>query len=329
MAEALYPLRFQPIFKSAIWGGNTLRPLLRAAPTLEPTGEAWLISDQGESVSRVADGPLAGTSLRDLMRTRHRELMGAEAAPDGRFPLLLKLIDARQALSVQVHPNDEQAARIETEGLGKTEAWVVLRADSAGRIYAGLKSGVGAKEIQAALGKGMVSDLLHSFAPAAGDCIFLEAGTVHAIGAGVLLFEVQQTSDITYRLHDWDRVDAKTGRPRELHVDKALACVDFAAGPCVPVRPSPLPAGFGERLVSCRYFFMNRLRGPGPFQVGKAGECRIAVCIEGKGLCRHRGRDYPLEEGDALLLPACVGLCDCIPAGEMTILECGPMLGAA
>ena len=187
----------------------------------------------------MANGPLAGRTLHDLIAERPRDVLGGADAPDGRFPLLLKFIDARQELSVQVHPDDDLAVKLAGPGKrGKTEAWVILDRDPAtSRIYAGFAEGVTAADFRAALAAKTTPRTLHSFVPEPGDCVFLEAGTVHAIGADILLFEVQQTSDITYRLYDWDRVDAKTGKPRELHTDDGLACADFEKGPCNPVRP--------------------------------------------------------------------------------------------
>src|SRR5262249_28947653 len=162
----------------------------------------------------------------------------------------------RQELSVQVHPNDEQAAKLGPGQFGKTEAWVVLEAcEKTSKIYAGFAEGVAAHHFRAALRDKTTPDTLHSFTPKSGDCGFLEAGTVHAIGANILLFEVQQTSDITYRLYDWDRVDAKTGQPRQLHVDAALECADFARGPCRPVSPRMKASERTRRegLVNCQY----------------------------------------------------------------------------
>jgi mannose-6-phosphate isomerase len=317
---ALYPLRFEPIFKSMLWGGRRLPAFLgRPAPHPDPIGEAWVLSDVDGSPSTVADGPLAGTTLRQLLAADPARVLGRAKLSNGRFPLLLKFIDARQELSVQVHPNDAQAAAKHPTACGKTEAWVVLdRNPATSRIYAGFAPGVTAADFRAALAAKTTPRTLHSFVPEPGDCVFLEAGTVHAIGADILLFEVQQTSDITYRLYDWDRVDAKTGQPRELHVDDGLACADFARGPCHPVRPRP-----GEPLVACGYFTLHRYVAGDPFRVGAAGECRAVVCVAGRGELDWNGRRYPLGTGDVVLLPAEVGGCVCVPAGDVTVLECG------
>jgi mannose-6-phosphate isomerase len=325
MRETLYPLRFEPIFKTALWGGDALRPMFGQPPRSEPEGEAWVLSDQGDNSSRVLDGPLAGKTLRDLMAVKGRALVGDVNVVNGRFPLLLKFLDARQPLSVQVHPNDEQAKRLEPagDGFGKTEAWLVLRSAADSLLYAGLRQGIGRAEFRDALRGGRLPDVMHAFAPRPGDCVFLNAGVIHAIGAGLMLFEVQQTSDITYRLYDWGRVDAKTGKPRQLHVEQALQCTDVDCGPCHPVVPTTMPGQDRERLVGCRYFSLNRIQSAKPFQVGAAGECRIVVVVTGRATVHHDGRQYPLHLGDVLLLPAAIGPGECVPDAAATVLEIG------
>lgn len=324
----LYPLRFEPIFKSMLWGGRRLPEFLkRPLPHNDPVGEAWVLSDVDGSPSRVADGPLEGSTLRSLLVSDPERLVGRAPTPHGKFPLLLKFIDARQELSVQVHPNDEQAAKLGPGLFGKTEAWVVLdRCARTSKIYAGFAEGVTAEHFRSALAERSTQRTLHSFTPEPGDCVFLEAGTVHAIGANILLFEVQQTSDITYRLYDWDRVDAKTGRPRQLHVDEGLACADFRRGPCRPVgAPAEEAEGVRrERLVNeCRYFSLERKTSRVPFRVGAPGECRAVVCVGGSGEIEWRGKRNPLATGDTVLLPAEVGECTCRPEREIVVLECG------
>jgi mannose-6-phosphate isomerase len=325
---ALYPLRFEPLFTTNLWGGRRLPGLLgRAVGHADPVGEAWVLSDVDGSPTPVADGPLAGATLRELLAADPERVLGPAAAAQGRFPLLLKFLDARQELSVQVHPDDERAARLGPGRFGKTEAWVVLEANPrTSRLYAGFAPGVTADRFRAALADRTVPGKLHSFTPRPGDCVFVKAGTVHAVGADVLLFEVQQTSDITYRLYDWDRVDAKTGRPRELHVEEGLAAADFARGPCPPHRPTVAVVGgvWSERLVDCRYFTLDRTTGRAPFPVGAAGRCRAVVCVGGSGELGWRGRRYPVKVGDTVLLPAEVGEATFAPAGDAVVLECGP-----
>jgi mannose-6-phosphate isomerase len=323
----LYPLRFEPIFKHNLWGGRRLPEFLnRPAPHDDPIGEAWVLSDVDGSQSRVADGPLEGSTLRSLLATDPPRLVGRAPTPHGKFPLLLKFIDARQELSVQVHPNDEQAGKLGPGLFGKTEAWVILDAcPHSSRIYAGFADGVTADHFRTALVEKAAPGTLHSFTPRPGDCVFLEAGTVHAIGANVFLFEVQQTSDITYRLYDWDRVDAKTGLPRELHVEQGLACADFGRGGCPPVR-GEVEEHEGVRregLVNCRHFTLERRTSRVPFRVGAKGECRAVVCVAGSGAVEWGGKRYPLSTGGTVLLPAEVGEATCRPDREMVVLECG------
>lgn len=328
---SLYPLRFEPIFKSNLWGGRRLPEFLRCEPPHgDPIGEAWVLSDVVGSPSRITNGPLEGTTLRELLARDPARVLGTAPAPQGLFPLLLKFIDARQELSVQVHPNDEQAAALGPGMFGKTEAWVILdRCAQTSRIYAGFAAGVTDRAFRTALRDRTVPRTLHSFVPDPGDCVFLEAGTVHAIGANILLFEVQQTSDITYRLYDWDRVDVKTGQPRKLHIDEGLASADFGRGPCPAVAPAVAESDGTrhEALVGCRYFSLQRKSGLAPFSVGADGECRAIVCIGGSGAIEWRGLRLPLSTGDTILLPAEVGPCLCRPATEMVVLECGLPVG--
>jgi mannose-6-phosphate isomerase len=316
----LYPLRFDPIFTQNIWGGDRLpRFLRRPPPPFQPVGEAWVLSDEDGKLSTISNGPLAGTTLRDLLANRPERILGSAKLINGRFPLLLKFLDAQQELSVQVHPNDERAAKSKPGANGKTEAWVILDANPAkSLLYSGFKSGMTAEKFRTALKEKTTPETLHSFSPKPGDCVFLPAGIVHAIGAETFLFEVQQTSDITYRLYDWDRVDAKTKLPRELHVEQGLAASDFTAGPCDPVRTKP--AGEGrEELVSCEYFTLHRRTSDKRFTVGAKGECRLVVVVDGSGAIESDA----IRTGDVLLIPAEVGECSVLPSGRVTVLECG------
>ncbi len=320
---ALPPLPFRPIFKPALWGGTSLRPMFGAAPSDEPTGEAWVLADVGSDWSVVSGGPLAGVSLRQLMEERPAELLGDECPAGGRFPLLLKFIQARQPLSVQVHPTDELARHLERpDAVGKTEAWVVLDADPGAKLYAGLAPGTTADDFRKAIDREDVETLLRAHPAAVGECYFLTAGTVHAIGGGLLLFEVQQPSDLTYRLYDWNRVDPKTGRPRELHVEKGLASVDWQHGSVEPARWQRTTGR--TTLVGCPYFSLARWDADQLFRVGAAGRCRVVVGVAGSAALRHGGNEYAVGPGSVWLLPATVGECECVPNGRASLLECGP-----
>lgn len=322
MHVPLYPLRFEPIYKSALWGGRRLGELLeQPLPGDDPIGEAWVLSDQGHNCSRIAEGPLQGRTLRELLESDADRILGRD---ENRFPLLLKFIDARQALSVQVHPDDRHTHLLPPGERGKTEAWMVLDAEPGSQIYAGLKPGVGPKELREALRSGTAADCLHAFEPRPGDCLFIPAGTIHALGAGLVIFEVQQSSNVTFRLYDWDRVDARTGQPRQLHIEASLECIDFELGPRQPVvaHSQPMAPGLREELVSCAHFTLDRLHGSESFLIGGAASCRILVGITGQAELEHDGATYPIRKGDVMLLPAEVGTCRCRPIGTATLLEC-------
>ena len=201
----LYPLRFKPILRRLIWGGRRLGTVLHKQIGSEADyAESWELSDYHDQISVVAEGALSGTTLRELVRARGDELLGPAIGPRDQFPLLVKFIDAHQDLSVQVHPDDEKGRRLANDH-GKTETWVILDAQPGALIYAGLKPGVSRDLFANAVRSDEVEHLLHRFEPKPGECVLIEAGTVHAIGAGVLLAEIQQMSDATFRIDDWGR----------------------------------------------------------------------------------------------------------------------------
>jgi mannose-6-phosphate isomerase len=322
-AEPLYPLRFRPILKELIWGGRRLGTVLgKPIGSGSQYAESWEISDHRDDVSRVAEGPLAGTALRTLIRERGGELLGDALGPRDQFPLLVKFIDAHQVLSVQVHPDDEQGRRLADDN-GKTETWVVVHADPGSVIYAGLKPGVTRRDFTEAIAKGAVEPLLHRFEPKVGDCILIPAGTMHAIGAGVMLAEIQQMSDATFRVFDWGRVGSD-GRPRPLHLSQALEATKFDAGPVDPLapRPEPIPGGTRERLAESDYFALQRLRLRAPARVGDGWRFTILIGLEGEAEVRHDRGAAPLRFGETLLLPASLGACEVAPRGEAAILSC-------
>ena len=320
----LYPLRFAPIYEYRLWGGRRLAHLLTAPlPGDGPIGEAWILSDRDDHMSHVANGPLSGRTIGELREQLPVPLMGKLAHRFPRFPLLLKFLDALEMLSVQVHPSDAQTDLLPAGETGKTEAWVVLEAGTASRIYAGLKPGTTADNLRRALTNGTVADLLACFTPQPGDGVFIPAGTVHALGGDVVVFEIQRNSDVTFRLYDWDHVDAKTGQPRELEVEPALACIDFAdatAGLKTPVVEATTPVQ-RERLFDCEYFRLWRRRGQSPFTVGAAGEPRVLICLEGTGQVEHGGATYAVGKGEVWLLPAVVGACAFQPSSAVNLLE--------
>jgi mannose-6-phosphate isomerase len=317
-------LRFEPIYQYRLWGGRRLADLLTAPlPGDGPIGEAWVLSDRDDHPSRVANGSLKGQTIGELMAAYPVQMLGSPLQRFRRFPLLLKFLDAREMLSVQVHPSDAEAGLLPKGESGKTEAWVVLEAGAESRIYAGLKAKTTAEDLRRALASGTVASDLAYFTPKPGDGVFLPAGTVHTLGKGVVVFEVQQNSDVTFRLYDWGHVDAQTGQPRALQVQQALACIDFAAhaaGPVVPVLEATTPVR-RERLFQCEHFGLWRLSGQAPFTVGVADVPRVLVSIDGEGKVEHDGATFPVRKGDVWLLPAVVGACPFQPRGAVTLLE--------
>jgi mannose-6-phosphate isomerase len=305
-----------------VWGGRRLGEVLhKPLPTAEPYGESWEVSDHPSHLSVVADGPLAGRTLRELLREERATLLGP-AASARTFPWLVKYLDANDWLSVQVHPDDERVKRWWPGEGGKTEAWFVLDAAPDSKIYAGLLPGVDEKRLQAALQAGTVADCLYAFTPRPGDCLFLRAGTVHAVGGGVLIAEVQQTSDATFRLFDWNRRDPR-GRSRDLHVEQSIACIDWESGPVRPVHVEGYPDRTDrQRLLECRYFTLDYLGGDEPFASDPIGTGRlqVALVVHGKGMMRAPGGAYPLATGDTLVLPAAMSERRFYPDGKLGVV---------
>lgn len=301
------PLVFEPFLRPMVWGGRELERLFgKRLPTDAAYGESWEISGHPSHVSVVAEGPHRGRRLTDLMAAHGRDLFGARACP-ARFPLLIKLLDCHELLSVQVHPTDELARQILGDELGKTEAWVILAVGPKGRIYAGLKPGVTREILKSHLAAGTVEACLHEFRPRVGDCLFLESGTVHAVGGGVVMAEVQQTSDATFRLFDWNRM-GKDGKPRALHLEESLRSINFDSGPCHPISSTPAMAAETSsprrRLVDCRYFRMDRIDLGAGAIAPQGGEMAIYLLLEGAGELSGAHFRRVFKAGETVLIPA-------------------------
>jgi mannose-6-phosphate isomerase len=320
----LYPLRFEPIYQYRLWGGRRLSALLSAPlPGDGPIGEAWVLSDRDDHQSKIANGPLKGQTIGLLMDQYREQVMGKLASSFRRFPLLLKFLDAQQMLSVQVHPSDAHPELLPPGEMSKTEAWVVLEAEKGSSIYAGLRPGTTAADLRRSLADGTIADHLAGIVPRPGGAVFIPAGTVHTLGGGVVVFEVQQNSDVTFRLFDWQHIDAKTGQLRPLQVDQAFACIDFDrnAGGLVAPRVETTTPVQREKLFDCEAFHLDRLLGTLPFAVGAATVPSVLVCVDGSGQVEHGEVPYLISKGDVYLLPAAAGVCTFRPSGEVTLLE--------
>ena len=264
----VYPLIFEPIYKPRIWGGRNLERLLgKALPAGQAIGESWELADLPSDASVVANGPQKGRSLHEVMQRWGKDLLGSAGLYRGRFPLLIKFLDAEDILSVQVHPDKEAAAELGGDLDPKYEAWYVVEARPGAVIYCGLKAGVSREMLVAASRDGTVGDLLNKFEAHAGDCFYLPAGTVHALGAGLVIAEPQTPSDVTYRLFDWNRVDPKTGKGRELHLEQGIRVTRVQYGVKDFLREPEALAGFGEaratRLAVCEAFVIDRFETGG------------------------------------------------------------------
>jgi mannose-6-phosphate isomerase len=322
--QTLYPLGFDPIYQYRLWGGRRFSDLLSTPlPDNVPIGEAWLLSDRDGHSSQVTDGPLKGQTLTRLMSQFPEQLMGSLAHRFQRFPLLLKFLDAREMLSVQVHPSDAYPKLLPPGETGKTEAWVVIEAGPKSRICAGLTAGTTRDNLKDAIGNETIERHLPCFHPKPGDAVFTPAGTVHSLGGDIVVFEVQQNSDVTFRLYDWKHVDAKTGKLRALQVDQALACIDFSQGQVCPVTPllEKTTPDKREQLFQCKPFSVWRVSGEHAFPVGAAGIPRVLVCLQGTGHVETRGATYPVEKGNTMILPAALGACTFRPNCPVTLLE--------
>ena len=317
-AQCDYLLRFEPIYRRYLWGGRRLSTVLgKAIGEGDDYAESWEIVDHGGDQSVVIAGPLAGRTLTEVVTAHGEELYGRHAALK-HFPLLFKFLDCNRTLSVQVHPNDEQAAQLDPPDLGKTEAWVVLHAEPGSKVYAGLRTGVTRASLAAATAAGAVKECLHAFEAKAGDCVFIPAGTVHALGAGLVIAEIQQASDTTFRLFDWNRVDA-SGKLRPLHVEQSLDTIDYTRGVVAPQNPHPIATG-RERLVACDKFTLDRCTISSPTTIGGDGRCHLLAIID--GAVEVVGEPATkLACGTTALLPAAAGLRELQPQGRAVVLD--------
>jgi len=318
MKPTTYPLQFEPILKERIWGGEKLKTILNKPITSKITGESWELSTVEGDVSVVSNGELKGKSLMDLIDEKPNEILGTEVYKrfGKQFPLLFKYLDAREDLSIQVHPNDK-LAKERHNSFGKTEMWYVTQADSNSRIIVGFKENSSKEEYLKHLNDKTLVSILDTVTAKPGDVFFLETGTVHAIGAGLVVAEIQQTSDITYRLYDFDRKDAQ-GNTRELHVDLALDAINY--NKVDTQKKYETKTNTSNVVVDCPYFTTNFLPLENKLEVSKSGTSfTVYMCIEGSFEIEYDGFKQSYKKGDTILVPAEINAF--ILTGNASILE--------
>lgn len=304
----LYPLKFKTIFKEKLWGGQKIKTLLgKDFGDLANCGETWELSGVPGNISVVSDGPLAGKDLKSLIREFDSELVGlsVHAIYGDDFPLLIKFIDADQDLSIQVHPND-QLAKERHNSFGKTEMWYVMQADRDATLISGFNRELNKQEYLEKFNQGKLMDILNREKVETDDVFFLPAGRVHTIGKGLLIAEIQQTSDVTYRIYDFDRRDVE-GNKRELHVEEALDAIDYQHYDDYKTQYQDLP-NVRVPLVDCPYFTTNKLWLDRDYTVDMKSldSFKIYVCLEGEGELKTEESGTTLKKGDVVLVPAVI-----------------------
>jgi len=306
----VYPLIFEPILKPKIWGGRNLETLTgKCLPDGAKIGESWEVADLEDDQSVVAQGPARGRTLSELTREWGAGLIGGASLFEGRFPLLIKFLDAQETLSVQVHPDEAMARRLGGRVRVKNEAWYVIDAEPGGFIYRGVRKSVDAEALRRAIDEQRVETVLHRLAVRPGHCYYLPSGTIHALGAGVVVAEVQTPSDTTYRVYDWGRIDPSTGQPRELHLQEALQCISYDTRPIEGERAEHVGGVWTAvtRLVRCESFVIERVRmTEGVEQLIPHQELVIWIVLDGRGSIAYDAPGSPVRfgVGDTVVIPA-------------------------
>lgn len=318
----MYPLKFEPILKTIVWGGEKIAPYKGIETTQSHIGESWELSGVAGNESIVSEGPLKGRSIASLVKEYKGELVGKHVYENtaDEFPLLIKFIDAQKDLSIQVHPNDELAAERHNGSKGKTEMWYVVAADPGAHLLAGLKEKITPEEYAAKVADGSITDVLARYDVQPGDVFFLPAGRIHAICSGCFIAEIQQTSDITYRIFDYNR-PGLDGKPRQLHTEQAKDAIDYTVYPDYRTEYSPEENEEVE-LVNCRYFTTSVYDLSLPFakDLSSIDSFMVVMCLSGEGSMEVDGEAVSLRQGETVLIPASADDVCFIPEGSMKLL---------
>ncbi|MCK5821673.1 MAG: class I mannose-6-phosphate isomerase [Bacteroidales bacterium] len=319
----LYPLKFVPQYKYRLWGGNKLSSILHKSEVPEKTGESWELSGVADSLSIVANGFLEGNSIQELAEVYMGDLMGDSVYEQfgAEFPLLIKLIDANAVLSIQVHPNDELAAK-RHNAYGKTEMWYVIQADEGSELFTGFNRDINKEALLDHIEQNTLESVLNRESVQSGDCFFIPAGRVHATGAGILFAEIQQTSDITYRLFDWNRVDSD-GKPRDLHTDLAIDAIDYKHYPNYRTK-YPKTENQSNLMVDSRYFTSQYISAKQLIEkdYSELDSFIIYICL--KGACKieyNESASIDFRIGETILIPASIKNIRILPSESTELLE--------
>lgn len=317
----MHPIKFNPILKERLWGGTKLKTLFNKPIETDITGESWEVSAVKGDISVVANGDFTGKSLQELIDLYPNELLGKHVYEKfgADFPILIKFIDAREDLSIQVHPNDELAKK-RHNSFGKTEMWYVMQADEGAELIVGFNKDVSKEEYQQLLDNEQLTEIMNYEKVTEGDTFFINTGKVHAIGGGIIIAEIQQTSDITYRVYDFNRKD-KNGNLRELHTEQALDAIDYQKKDDFKVTYSKSD-NYTNEMVNCPYFITNYLKLTENFEkeIGSQDSFHIYMCVKGSGVISDGKTELTVNQGETVLFPASCGKLQ-VKTSQMELLE--------
>lgn len=316
-----YPLLFNTIFKTKTWGGRKISNWVKSPMPDGKIGEAWLLSDRNDAQSIVQNGSLKGKSLGEIIKNFPKLILGKFSEEFKQFPLLIKILDVKKNLSLQIHPSEKNIALIPNGENAKTEGWVILEAKAKSKIFAGLNPNINDNNLRN-INKKNIDKFVPSFKAKPDQAIFLNSGTIHSAQNNITMLEIQQNSDVTFRLFDWGRIDIETNKPRPLQIENAIKCIDFEQGKIAPIKPKievvfPI---LREQIFNCPFFIVWRIKASHIFKIGEVDAPTIIFCLKGKGTIKYRNIDQKVQKGNLILLPSSLGISTFNPKGSATII---------